>query len=246
MKIFKTKEELWAEKIEGALGFVPTMGALHQGHASLIQESIEENDKSCVSIFVNPTQFNDAKDLESYPRNLEKDLSFCKELGVDFVYCPQPADLYLEGESISITENKISRVFEGEKRPGHFEGVLQVVLKLLNVLRADRAYFGLKDYQQFLLIQKLAQSFFLKTQICPVEIYRDDFALPFSSRNQKLSAEDLAEARKIARAFLESSSQRELEEKVSLSLDYYGELEGRVLMAHRIGGIRILDNKEKS
>ena len=137
------------------LGFVPTMGALHEGHVSLIKESVRANDRTILSIFVNPTQFNSPKDLQSYPSNIERDLEIARDAGVDFIFLPSHSDIYIDKFEYQIHETKLSKELCGAGRPGHFTGVLTVVMKLLNLVAPDRAYFGLKDFQQYELVQKI-------------------------------------------------------------------------------------------
>lgn len=246
MIVLKNKSELSALDKSKTLGFVATMGALHVGHAKLIEQSKVDNQKTIVSIFVNPTQFNNPKDFETYPNMLEKDLDFCKKLEVDYIFSPEVADMYTKSESIALVEGEISKKFEGEHRPGHFSGVLAVVLKLLNLIQPSKAYFGEKDFQQYLLIKRLAENYFLKTKIIGVAIARDKKGLALSSRNLNLSAEGLKKAQAVAGAFLATESEEEFlsaTRELDLKLEYYGEDWGRVLIAHYIEGVRLIDNK---
>lgn len=246
MMVLKSKSDLIFLAEETSLGFVATMGALHSGHAKLIEQSIRDNKKTIVSIFVNPTQFNNPKDFETYPDVLEADLEFCKKLGVDFVFNPAVKEMYNTEESIGIVENSLSLKFEGEHRPGHFSGVLAVVLKLLNLIGPTNAYFGKKDYQQYLLIKRLAENYFLKTKIIGVEIARDEKGMALSSRNLNLSAEGKVKAQKIAALFLSSQSEEDFLNKtkeLDLELEYYGTDWNRTLIAHYVDGVRLIDNK---
>jgi len=171
--------------LTGTVGFVPTMGALHEGHLSLIEASLAQNSHTVVSIYVNPTQFLAGEDLDKYPRTTEKDLALCKQLGVSAVFVPQT--LY-EKDEIALCAPKIKGyVLEGHFRPGHFDGVLTVVLKLLNLVRPTNAYFGQKDAQQLILIKQLAQNLFLDTNIVGLPTLRDSDGLAKSSRNIYLS-----------------------------------------------------------
>src|SRR5688572_11893793 len=158
MRVWQSVPE-WIERrraLEGrSIGFVPTMGALHRGHASLVERCRRENDIVVVSIFVNPSQFNDPRDLERYPRTLEADLALLEALKVDEVFMPSAADLYPDGYLFRVTAERLTGEMEGVYRPGFFEGVMTVVLKLLNLVRADRAYFGEKDYQQLQIIRQM-------------------------------------------------------------------------------------------
>src|SRR5262249_31691930 len=147
-----------AQMREGVtLGLVPTMGALHEAHLSLVRRSRRENDRTLVTIFVNPTQFDDPSDLARYPRTLDADLDALQPQGADFVLVPSETDLYRDGFRFRVTETEFSKVLEGAHRPGHFDGVLTVVLKLLEIASADRAYFGEKDWQQLQLVRQMAQ-----------------------------------------------------------------------------------------
>jgi len=246
MKILKNQNDLKTVDRMQSLGFVATMGALHEGHGDLIKMSKNENAQTIVSVFVNPTQFNNPKDFETYPNVLEKDFEFCKKWEVDYVFVPDVTNVYTKNESIELIENEISKKYEGEHRPGHFSGVLAVVLKLLNLIAPDKAYFGKKDYQQYLLIKRLAENFFLKSKVVGVDIARDEMGLALSSRNLNLSEEGKARAQKIAAAFLSTQSRDEFINNAKifgLDLEYYGEDWGRALMAHHIDGVRLIDNK---
>jgi len=246
MKILRNQDELKSIDRTETLGFVATMGALHEGHGSLIKSSQSENIQTLVSVFVNPTQFNNPKDFDTYPNVLERDFEFCKSLGVDYVFVPSVEDIYNDNESIELVESEISEKYEGEHRPGHFSGVLAVVLKLLNLTLPDRAYFGEKDYQQYLLIKRLTENFFLKSKIVGVDIARDETGLALSSRNLNLSESGKIKAQKIAEAFLSTDSRGDFitkAEKWGLDLEYYGEDWGRALIAHHIDGVRLIDNK---
>lgn len=246
MKVLSTRADLNSIDESLSLGLVATMGALHAGHAKLVEQSKKENKQTLVTVFVNPTQFNNPKDFETYPNVLEKDLDLCEKLGVDFVFCPKVDEIYLEDESIILTETSISKKFEGEHRPGHFSGVLMVVLKLLNMIRPTSAYFGKKDYQQYLLIKMLAKNYFLKTQIVGVETARDETGLALSSRNLNLTAEGKLRAQKIAQIFLSSISEADFLAKtkeLQIDLEYCGTDWNRLLMAHYVDGVRLIDNK---
>lgn len=190
MITLQTTDQLrrWRDAQESSgIGFVPTMGALHEGHISLIKESVSQNDRTVVSIFVNPTQFLPGEDLDAYPRKLEADLKICELAGVDVVFTPQIDTMYHTDE-LSIKAPKIKGyILEGHHRPGHFDGVLQIVLKLLNLTRPTRAYFGKKDAQQLYLIEQMVRDLFLPTEIVPCEIVREKDGLALSSRNVYLS-----------------------------------------------------------
>ena len=170
-----------------SIGFVPTMGALHEGHGSLVERCREENDVVVVSIFVNPTQFNDPSDLDRYPRTMESDLQYLETLGVDEVFFPRQTDMYPHGYRFRVEPETSAQVMEGLHRPGFLTGVMTVVLKLLNLVRADRAYFGEKDYQQLRTVREMVDDFFLLTQIVPCATVREESGLALSSRNALLS-----------------------------------------------------------
>ena len=168
------------------LGLVPTMGALHAGHLSLLERARAENDLVVMSIFVNPTQFDDPADLTNYPRTLDSDLELA-EGAADFILIPSAAEMYPDSYRYRVTENALSTMLEGAHRPGHFDGVLTVVLKMLNLVRPRRAYFGEKDWQQLRLIQGMAKALFLSVEIVPCPTVRDPDGLALSSRNRRLS-----------------------------------------------------------
>jgi pantoate--beta-alanine ligase len=202
MREFSDPFELkkYRDSLNQTVGFVPTMGALHDGHISLIKRSIKENDKTIVSIFVNPTQFLEGEDLDSYPRKIEADLKICKLAGVDAVFLPNIADMY-EDDELTITAPKIKGfILEGLYRPGHFDGVLQVVLKLLNITSPTKAYFGKKDAQQLFMIQNMVKHLFLDTKIVPCEIVRESDGLALSSRNVYLSQEEREKALSLSKS----------------------------------------------
>ncbi len=188
------------EELAGSVGFVPTMGALHEGHLSLIRRAREENDHVIVSIFVNPTQFLPGEDLEKYPRKEEADRKICELAGVDLLYMPTAEQLYHKDE-LRISAPKIGGyILEGARRPGHFDGVLQVVMKLLNLTRPTRAYFGKKDAQQLVLIERMVRDYFLSVEIVGCEIVRDADGLALSSRNVYLSPEERRRALSLSRS----------------------------------------------
>jgi pantoate--beta-alanine ligase len=188
------------EKLEGTVGFVPTMGALHEGHLSLIRRAKEENDRVVVSIFVNPTQFLEGEDLDKYPRRDEADRKICELAGVNLIYMPTPDQIYHEDELLIAAPKVRGYILEGAKRPGHFDGVLQVVMKLLNIVRPDRAYFGKKDAQQLALIVQMVRDYFMAVEIVPCEIVRDPDGLALSSRNVYLSPEERRRALSLSRS----------------------------------------------
>ena len=188
MKVLSSAVEWRAVRrtLNASIGFVPTMGALHPGHASLLKRSIEECDVTVLSIYLNPTQFDDPGDFECYPETLERDLVLAQKLGVDWVIMPSYDEIYGDGYRFQIRERDFSNELCGAHRQGHFTGVLTVVLKLLNLVRPDRAYFGEKDYQQYLLIRDMCAAFFLEVNIVPCTTIRECDGLAMSSRNEYL------------------------------------------------------------
>lgn len=235
--------------LTGTVGFVPTMGALHRGHAALIERCRAECDHAVLSIYVNPTQFNNPQDLEHYPRTLETDLALAAELGVDCVVTPDYAQLYPDGFRYRVEENDFSTQLCGAHRPGHFTGVLTVVMKLLNLVQPDRAYFGEKDYQQFLLIRDMCAAFFLDVTIVPCPTVREPDGLALSSRNTLLDAASRARAPEFARALRAPEADavvaRQLED-AGFDVDYvetrFGRRFGAVVMHGPARDVRLIDN----
>jgi pantoate--beta-alanine ligase len=253
MKIIHTVNEWYkAEKASGrnnnmSLGLVPTMGALHEGHRSLVERSIRENDITVVSIFVNPVQFNNRDDFAAYPQTFEDDCRLLEAAGADFVFAPRYEELYPDDYRYKITETTLSKTLCGTSRPGHFDGVLTVVMKLLQIFRPERAYFGEKDYQQYKLVSGMAAAFFLHTRIVPCPIVRDQSGLACSSRNRRLSPEGLARAPLFHRTLSsgrEVSEIREQLEKNGFRVDYITETDGRRYGAVYLENVRIIDNVE--
>ena len=182
------------------IGFVPTMGALHEGHLTLVRKARTQATKVVVSIFVNPTQFGPNEDFDHYPRTLEADKALLEEVGCDALYLPSVEDIYPTGSQTRILVPELSKELCGAARPGHFDGVATVVTILLNIIRPHRAYFGLKDYQQFVLIQRLVQDLHLPVALVGVEISREADGLARSSRNRYLNNEQRAQAPALYRA----------------------------------------------
>ena len=207
MKIISNPYELknTLKEIRGTIGFVPTMGALHEGHISLIKKAKQENDCVVVSIFVNPTQFLEGEDLDKYPRRDEADRKICTLAGVDFLFFPQVEDIYAKDEVRVVAPDVRGYVLEGATRPGHFNGVLSVVNKLLNIVTPTRAYFGKKDAQQLNLISLMVKQLFMNVEIVAVDTVRESDGLALSSRNIYLSKEQRVEALKISTALYEAS-----------------------------------------
>ncbi|MBN2635310.1 MAG: pantoate--beta-alanine ligase [Prolixibacteraceae bacterium] len=203
MFLVKTIEELQSKlaafrKTGENIGLVPTMGALHAGHISLVDRAIREKQKVVVSIFVNPTQFNDPKDLERYPRNLVADLKLLEETGCDIVFAPNVSEVYPEPDHRKFNFGSLETVMEGKHRPGHFNGVAQVVSKLFDMVKPDRAYFGLKDFQQLAIIKSMVKQLEIPVEIVPCSIVREESGLAMSSRNELLTPEERENAAVIA------------------------------------------------
>ncbi|MDD5548062.1 MAG: pantoate--beta-alanine ligase [Sulfurovaceae bacterium] len=196
MLVAKTINEfkIARKKLKGTIGFVPTMGALHKGHLSLIQKAKEENEHVIVSIFVNPTQFLEGEDLDKYPKKEIADKEICSVAGVDILFMPTAKDMYSDDELKLLAPKVRGYVLDGFNRPGHFDGVLQVIMKLLNLVNPDNAYFGKKDAQQLSLISQMAENYFLGANIVPCDIVRDSDGLALSSRNIYLTKEERTKA----------------------------------------------------
>ena len=248
MQIITHKQELQQQvascKKQGqTIGFVPTMGALHQGHASLVRRAVSENDVCFVSVFVNPTQFNNKEDLAKYPRNIERDAELLRSLGAQFVVAPTPEEMYSAEEmatTFAYDFDGLDKVMEGKMRPGHFNGVVQVVSRLFYLIQPDRAYFGEKDYQQLAIIHQMVERSVLKDtfgnlQIIGCPIVRQDNGLALSSRNERLNEQEKETATNIYRILKQSLewaktlSVPEVEQKViatinnikGLEVEYY-------------------------
>jgi pantoate--beta-alanine ligase len=186
------------------IGFVPTMGALHAGHISLVENSKHENDFTVVSIFVNPIQFNNPEDLQKYPRNPEKDFNMLQNAGVDFVFYPEVSEMYPEEVKEKYNFGLLETVMEGAFRPGHFNGVAVVVRKLFDIVKPTRAYFGEKDFQQLAIIKKMVADYSIPVTIVPCHIVREPDGLAMSSRNARLTPEERNSAKEIFRILKES------------------------------------------
>lgn len=224
-----------------SVGLVPTMGALHEGHASLIRRSVKENDVTVVSIFLNPTQFNDPKDLERYPRTLESDCQLLEQCGAQIAFAPSVNEMYPEPDTRSFSYPPTDSVMEGARRPGHFNGVCQIVSKLFMITEPDRAYFGEKDFQQICVIRRMVADLGFKMDIVPCPVIREASGLAMSSRNSLLTPEEKTLAANIYRVMKESLSQglsvRETEAWVTdtlnaidgLEVEYYSIVNGETL-----------------
>ena len=209
MKVVHTVEELRREleqaRAEGKkIGMVPTMGALHAGHASLVRRSVAENGATVVSVFLNPTQFNDKKDLEKYPRTLEADCALLEREGADIVFAPSVEEMYPEPDTRKFSYPPVDTVMEGAYRPGHFNGVCQIVSKLFAAANPDRAYFGEKDFQQIAVIRAMVKDLKMPVEIVPCPVVREESGLAMSSRNTLLTAEERAVAANINAVLVKS------------------------------------------
>jgi pantoate--beta-alanine ligase len=186
------------------IGFVPTMGALHEGHLSLVNQAVAETEIVVVSIFVNPTQFNDSRDLEQYPRTLNADLQLLEKTGCQIVFAPKVNDIYPEPDMRIFSFSALETVMEGKHRPGHFNGVAQVVSKLFEIVKPNKAYFGLKDFQQLAIIKNMVVQLGLPVEIVPCQIVREESGLAMSSRNELLSAEERKNAAEISKTLFKA------------------------------------------
>jgi len=271
MQIIQTKQELLRQveackRQRKSIGLVPTMGALHQGHGSLVRRCVSENDVTFVSVFVNPTQFNNQEDLAKYPRNLQRDADFLTSLGVHFVFAPTPEEMYSQEEmskTFSFDFAGLDQVMEGKMRPGHFNGVVQVVSRLFYLVQPDRAYFGEKDYQQLAIIHHMVErsnlrSTFGELKIVGCPIVREESGLALSSRNERLSEAEKQTAIHISQILKESvewaktMSVPEVQKKVvdsinavdGLEVEYYEIVDQSTLMpatdfSHAIGCVTV-------
>ncbi len=248
MKVVTTVRELSetlaaVRKTGGSVGFVPTMGALHEGHASLVRRSVSENAATVVSVFVNPTQFNDPTDLANYPRTLEADCALLASLGADLVFAPTVEEVYPEPDTRSFSYPPTDSVMEGARRPGHFNGVCQIVSKLFYMVEPDRAYFGEKDYQQIAVIRAMVSDLGIPVELCPCPIVREASGLALSSRNQLLTPAErelavnisrvLAASVDFSRSHTVAETQAEVVESLNaidgLEVEYFQIVDGKTL-----------------
>ena len=236
MKIFDNivdlqNELFYLRKANKKIGLVPTMGALHQGHASLVKQCVADNDITIVSVFLNPTQFNDPKDLERYPRTFEEDCKILNEVGADIVFAPTPKEMYPTPDNRHFEFPPTSTVMEGAKRPGHFNGVCQAVSRLFYITKPHNAYFGEKDWQQICVIKQLVKYLNLDIKIIECPIIREESGLAMSSRNALLTSEERAIAANIYRILKESVAKKdslsvdELQQEVINSINAIDQLE---------------------
>lgn len=253
MEIFEEIEPLRAylkrRRTSGqTVGLVPTMGALHAGHLSLLLSCVKENDTSVCSIFVNPTQFNSAEDLAHYPRTLKEDQAVLAEAGCDVLFCPATEEMYSGPSELSFDFGALDKVLEGKFRPGHFSGVALAVSKLFNIVGPDRAYFGQKDFQQFLVVTRMVEELKFNVRLKSVPILREADGLAMSSRNQRLSENQRAIAPVFYKALLMAKEQIDRGdsiEKVKLSihqmLDRYSGITLEYFEAAHTQNLKLLD-----
>ncbi|WP_347357358.1 pantoate--beta-alanine ligase [Bdellovibrio sp.] len=245
--VLRSPQELrsWRKQQKGSVGFVPTMGALHSGHEELLKQARKNNDVVVLSIFVNPTQFNDPKDLEKYPKTWDADLAMAEANKVDAIFYPRYDEMYPDSYRYKVTENSYSNLLDGAHRPGHFDGVLSVVMKLFNVVAPTRAYFGEKDFQQMTLIQGMVESFFMDLEVVPVPTVREEDGLAKSSRNVRLTSTERMQAPAIYKAITESQTADEAAERLTAQgfiVDYVTDVGTRRFVAARLGDVRLIDN----
>lgn len=248
MKIFNSISkwrDLRPKLNDKSIGLVHTMGNLHAGHLSLLKRSIKENDITVLIIFVNPTQFDNKKDLDNYPTTFEQDIKLAKEAGVDYLLAPDYAQLYPCDYRYKISETKLSQLMEGKSRPGHFDGVLTIVMKVLMIVKATRTYFGEKDFQQLQLVADMTKAFFLDTKIIPCKTIRDNNGLALSSRNSRLSSEQKEQANDFPKILAAKKTLPEIIAELKAKgfiVDYVEEYAGRRFGAVRLGDVRLIDN----
>ncbi|MCR5494752.1 MAG: pantoate--beta-alanine ligase [Treponema sp.] len=248
MKIINTPEEF--KKIRDSLngkkiGFVPTMGGLHNGHLSLVNKAKSENEITVVSVYLNETQFNDKNDLVTYPANFKDDSALLEKAGVDYLFAPSYAVMYPDDYRYMVTEKDFSKKLCGAKRPGHFDGVLTVVMKLFNIVRPTNAYFGEKDFQQLTLLRGMVEAFFMNINLIGCPIVREENGLAISSRNRKLSSAGLAKAPEFHKIMSQGGSDSEIAanlEKAGFKVDYVSTINGRLYAAVFLEDVRLIDN----
>ena len=247
MRTARTIDELRRELASrpGSIGLVPTMGALHAGHEALIRAARAENDAVVVSLFVNPAQFDEGSDLAAYPRDESRDAGLAGDSGADLLFAPAPEEMYPPGFQTWVDVERVSRGLEGDHRPGHFRGVATVCLKLFNIVRPQRAYFGQKDAQQLAVIRRLVRDLDLEIEIRSVPTVRDPDGLALSSRNTRLSPDERAAALALPRALATRDLAAARTVLAGLDVDYVeiADFDPPVLAAAvRVGSTRLIDN----
>lgn len=232
MEIFKKIAPLKAflegiRRSENTIGLVPTMGALHNGHLALINASKAQNSVTICTIYINPTQFNNPRDLEKYPRNIDRDLELLQTAGCDVAFCPENAEMYESKPHLKFDFGSLGNVMEGKHRPGHFSGVALVVSKLFNVIRPDNAYFGQKDWQQFAIIQQVVQELKFDIKLHSIPTLREQDGLAMSSRNLRLSFHERPKATVFYKALLEARKDLRMGEPISKVKERVSEIVGK-------------------
>ena len=248
--ILRTAEDMsaWRKSQNSSakrIGFVPTMGALHKGHESLLCKSKELNAVSVLSIFVNPTQFNDSSDFEKYPVTWESDLKLAEKNDVDVIFAPTFPSLYPDQYKYKIIESELSLDLCGRNRPGHFDGVLTVVMKLLNLVRPHQAFFGEKDFQQLELVRGMSRAFFLDCEIVGLPTLREADGLAMSSRNTRLNPSERERAALISQIISQTSTSEEAAQLLTaqnFKVDYVKDIGNRRFVAATLGSVRLIDN----
>jgi len=245
MKTIRTIADLRAEPRDGSVGLVPTMGAFHEGHLALFRAARAENDLIVASLFVNPAQFGANEDLTTYPRDEERDARVAEEAGVDILFAPEASEVYPPGFQTWVDVEELGSRLEGEHRPGHFRGVATICLKLFNIVRPDRAYFGQKDAQQVAVLKRMVRDLDHEVQIRVVPTVRDADGLALSSRNAYLSPAERELALTLPRALATKDAAQARARLNGLDVDYVeiADFEPRVLAAAvRVGKTRLIDN----
>ena len=245
MRVVRTIAELQLDRPDGTVGLVPTMGSFHEGHLALFQAARKENDVVVVSLFVNPAQFDQPSDLSGYPRDEAHDAELAERAGVDVLFAPSVKELYPDGYETWVDVERLGSILEGESRPGHFRGVATICLKLFNLVRPQRAYFGQKDAQQTAVVRRLVRDLNVPVEIRVVPTVRDEDGLALSSRNVQLSLGERKRALALPRALATRDPKRARELLDGLEVDYVevADFEPKVLAAAvRVGATRLIDN----
>ena len=245
MRVVRTIAELQLDRPDGTVGLVPTMGSFHEGHLALFQAARKENDVVVVSLFVNPAQFDQPSDLSGYPRDEAHDAELAERAGVDVLFAPSVEELYPDGHETWVDVERLGSILEGESRPGHFRGVATICLKLFNLVRPQRAYFGQKDAQQTAVVRRLVRDLNVPVEIRVVPTVRDEDGLALSSRNVQLSPDERKRALALPRALATRDPKQARELLDGLEVDYVevADFEPRVLAAAvRVGATRLIDN----
>jgi pantoate--beta-alanine ligase len=245
MRIVRTIAELQLDRPGGTVGLIPTMGSFHDGHLSLFRAAREENDVVVASLFVNPAQFDEERDLAAYPRSEARDAELADDAGVDVLFAPSAEELYPDGFETWVEVERLGAILEGRVRPGHFRGVATICLKLFNIVRPRRAYFGQKDAQQAAVVRRMVRDLNVPVEIRVLPTVRDEDGLAYSSRNARLSQDERQRALALPRALATRDAVRASELLGDLDVDYIevADFEPKVLAAAvRVGDIRLIDN----